>query len=1060
MRKRLWLFIAACLMTASMAFAQSVTGKVVDSQTGEPVVGATVIVVGTSNGAAADINGNFTINNVPNGSRIKVSYIGMKSVEVAAKPKMFVRLESESTETDEVIVTAYGTQKKASFTGAAKTIKAESLENVQASNISQALAGSVAGVQVASSSGSPGSVGSILIRGIGSISASTSPLIILDGVPFEGSLNSIPVSDMESVTISKDAAANAIYGARGANGVIIIQTKSGKQGRVKVSFDGRLGWNSRGVPTYDIITNPGEYYEMMYEAYRNSLVDQMGYMGANQYAAQHLIDGNLQYNIYKGIADNAIIDPLTGKLNPNAKDLKWGDTWRNDAFENGFRQEYNVSVAGGTDQTKTYLSATYLGDEGYMEGSDFDRFSARAKIDQNIGQYVRVGANIGFSHTDRTTFGNTNSNYSNIFMFSQSIAPIYPIYLYKQDGTLWTDENGNRQYDWGTEYVRPYASEQNPLAAAEAGENQVIRDNVNARGYFELSFLNDFKFTANIAYDAFNSRSVEYMTPIGGDAKNVGGRGYQETDRTGHLDGQQLLDWRHNYNGHEVHANIGHESQEMKYRYMLGHMTNFVDANNPDFANATMYQNLTSYRYSTEREGYFLIADYNYLDRYYFNFSLRRDGSSRFYDGDHKRWGTFFGIGASWRLKEEPWLKNVDAIDNLKVKISYGTQGNDEISPIRAYMDLYTVSRIDGAAGLSKAQRGMKDLTWEKNRNFNVGFEGRFFNRLNVEFDYFIKSTIDLLYSRPLPPSVGNPDSEWHNEVDMRNNGIEFTMDVDAIKTRDFKWNIGLNLTHYKNKLTRLPDGKPEEGFARGSYWWKKGGSLYDYYMYEYAGVDPENGLPRYNVYKDHYYKDGKQITAAEAAGMKEGEYEVKNEWDSYANTTDKATQRELGKSAIPDLTGGINSKVEWKGFDLSIATAFQLGGWVNDSFYAALMSAGDKGHNFHKDMFDRWTPTHTNTDIPALYYDKNNAGIEANSDFFLTRASYFAITNLTFGYNLPKSLISNWGFEKLRVYFSAENLMMVSRRKGLDPRQSFSGSTGYPYSPIRSCSFGLSLTF
>jgi hypothetical protein len=305
-----------------------------------------------------------------------------------------------------------------------------------------------------------------------------------------------------------------------------------------------------------------------------------------------------------------------------------------------------------------------------------------------------------------------------------------------------------------------------------------------------------------------------------------------------------------------------------------------------------------------------------------------------------------------------------------------------------------------------------------------------------------------MLYQSPLASSEGQPSYIWRNEMDMKNTGIEFEISGDIIKKKNVVWNASLNLTHYKNQLTRLPASKPADlypdGYQAGSYWRKIGGSLYNYYMYQYAGVDPESGLPLYNKYTDEYDDEGNKI----------------GETVTTVNIASEGTRRQIGKSAIPDLTGGFSTSLTLYGFDVSIATAFQLGGYVQDSYYAALMTPGAAGHNFHKDMFDRWTPTHTNTNIPALYYDKNNAGIEANSDFFLTRASYFAITNLTFGYNLPKSLISNWGFEKLRVYFSAENLMMVSRRKGLDPRQSFSGSTGYPYSPIRSCSFGLSLTF
>ena len=1060
MGKRLWSFIAFCTLAVGMAFAQqTVTGKVVEQATGEAVVGASVFVDGnTAVGTYTDINGNFTLNNVPGGARLKISYIGLKTQTVPARAKMRVVLETDAQTTDEVLILAYGSQKKATFTGAATTLKAEKLENLQVSNISQALEGQVAGVQVASGSGQPGSVGSIRIRGIGSIAADNDPLIVLDGVPYVGSLNSIPTHDIESLTILKDAAANSMYGARGANGVIMVTTKSGRQGKVKIDVDAKYGWNTRGVPTYDIITSPGEYYEMAYEAYRNSLVSEKGMAGASAYAAAHLIDEVLHYNAFQGVADDQLINPLTGKLNPAATTLKWGDDWTKDPFETGIRQEYTVGISGGTEDTKAYLSLGYLNDKGYIVGSKFDRFSGRAKVDQNIGQFIRVGGRLSYAHTDRHVFdASEDTNFSNMFLFSQMIAPIYPIWLYNTDGTLWLDDEGKPQYDWGSQYLRPYAAEQNPVATTQANFNQVIRDNVNSHAYFEANFLKDFTFTANVSYDVFNSNSIQYMTPIGGDALNVGGRSYQSTQRVSNLNAQQILEWRHRFGEHNIHLMAGHESEKADVRYLYGHMTNFAYDDNPYFANAAQYQNLTSYRYTNTREGYFFRANYDYANRYILNASLRRDASSVF--SRDNRWGTFWALGLAWRLNEESFMKNIKEINDLKFKISYGTQGNDALPINRAYMDLYSVTRVDGEFGIAKSMRGVKDLSWEKNYNFNVGFEGKFLNRINIEFDYFIKTTKDLLFAHPLPPSVGSPSSEYRNEVDMRNNGFEVTLGADIIKNKDFKWNAQLNLTHYVNTLTKLPEGKPDEGFARGSYWWKKGGSLYDFYMYKYAGVDPNTGNPLY--YADRYYvkQSGAWLQIDKDDYLSDPSFEYRKDVITV-NKTDDATEYQIGKSAIPDLTGGISTSLEYKGFDLNIATAFQIGGYVNDSFYASLMGSGEPGQNFHKDMFNRWTPAHTDTNIPALWLSSQTQRISGNSDFFLTDASYFSLRNVTLGYTLPRSLTDRVGIDKLRVYFTGDNLLFFSKRKGLDPRQSFSGATGYGYSAMRSYSIGLNLSF
>ena len=1063
MKKRLTLFFVSLFLCVGTALAQTkVSGTVLSQEDGQPLIGAAVKVVGTSTGMLTDVNGRFNVALPEGKDEIEITYLGFESKTVKAKAGMRVFLKPDATSLDEVIVVAYGTQKKSSFTGSAATVKGEKLEKMQVSNLGKALEGAAAGVQITSSNGTPGADAQIRIRGIGSINASQQPLIVVDGVPYEMSLNSIPTQDIETMTILKDAAANSMYGARGSNGVIMITTKSGKTGKVNISFDARYGFNHRGVPTYDIITDPGQYYEMMYDAYRNSLVDQMGLEEASKYAAAHLIDGNLKYNIFKGVADDQLIDPTTGKLNPNATQRKWSDDWSKDPFKNGTRQEYNATLSSGTDNTKVFASLGYLKDEGYMKGSGFDRYNGRVKFDQNIGKAIRVGGNLAYSHTDYKTFGDTQSNYSNIFMFTQNIAPIYPIYLYNTDGSLWLDANGNRQYDWGTEYTRPYAGEQNPLAAAEANIQRNERDNVSTRGYFEWSFLNDFKFTANVAYDVYNGWYTELMTPIGGDAANVGGRGYKEVYRKGALNVNQLIDWNHTFGAqHNVHVLLGHENKNDKFRYFYGEMTQFSDPTNPEFANAAQYQDMTSYSWEYALEGYFLKGEYNYADKYYFTASIRRDGSSRF--SKDNRWGTFWAVGGSWRLNEEEFAKDLDWLTGAKLKVSYGTQGNDHLLDdngqdlIHVYSDLYKVNRVDGAAAFSKWLRGNPDVTWEKSRNFNAGFEASFWGRLNVGFDFFIKETRDMLYQSPLAASEGKPSYIWRNEMNMKNTGFEIEISGDIIKTKDLTWNASLNLTHYKNELTKLPDSKPASefpnGYQAGRYWRKLGGSLYDWYRYEYVGVDAATGKPQYNKY---IYKTDDNGNVLRDANGDEIVEDIK-----IVNTTSEATLRQTGKSAIPDVTGGLSTSVTYKGFDLSIATAFQLGGWVWDAQYANLMNAGDNGQNFHKDMLNHYTSTNTNTGIPALNFGDQNAGIDSSSDYFLTKGSYFNLRNVTLGYTLPKQLLTRTGISSVRVYLTGDNIWLKSARKGFDPRYSFSGYNQYAsYSAISSYSVGVNVAF
>lgn len=965
-----------------------------------------------------------------------VSYIGMQTLDVGIKPTVKVVLKSDTQLIDEVIVVAYGTAKKESFTGAASTIKGDQLRKLQSSNLSKSLEGTVAGVQIASSSGQPGDGASIIIRGIGSISASQSPLIVLDGIPYEGSLNSIQSQDIESMTVLKDAAANSMYGARGANGVIIITTKKGKEGKVKVNFEARMGVNSRGVSAYDVMKNTGDYYETYWDAIRN-YVGKYGFTPdeAAAYASNNLIDGFLSYNAYKGIANNELVG-LDGKLNPNAKELKWTDSWLKEPFKDQIRQEYNANISGASGQTSYYTSFGYLNDKGYIKGSDFERFTIRLKLDQEIGQFVKVGGNIAYARTSQNAPSAGGTNYSNIFMFAQQIAPIYPVYLYdKNSGELILDKNGQKQFDFGDINERPYAAQQNPMATNKVGITKYLTDNINLRGYAEYTFLKDFKLAVNAAYDIFISDNTEFMTPIGGDAASVNGRSSQSRVRVGALNLNELLTWERKFDKHLVELLLGHENKSNNARYIYGEMTNFVDPYNPEFSNAGNYQNLTSYEREYAIEGYFSRAKYNYAERYYVSASFRRDGSSVFHKDN--RWGSFWSVGASWRVSQETFMQNVSWLNDLKLKASYGTQGNDNIGYYKGYADLYSVNRVDHNPALSLIFRGNKELTWEKSNNFNVGFETKLFNFLTINADFFIKETKDMLYQSPLPASEGNPNWIFKNEMDMKNTGLEFDITANILNKNNWKWDVSLNGTHYKNELTRLPSDKDPAGYAAGQYWRKKGGSLYNWYMYEYAGVDSSNGKPQYNKYT----KDANGVETIE-----------------LVNTTSNATQRDIGKNPIPKLSGGFSNSIEAYGFDLSIQAAYQLGGYTYDSSYAGFMNGGSDGVNFHKDILNRWTPENTNTNIPWVCYSDQD--INGSSDRWLTSASFMSLRNLTLGYTLPKMSTRKVAIESVRFYVTGDNLFFISKRKGFDPRQSFSGSISENYSAMRTISFGASVTF
>ena len=955
-----------------------------------------------------------------------VSYVGMEEQHVGIKPNVRIYLKSNAEMLDEVMVVAYGTAKKSSFT-------------MQTSNVSKSLEGAMAGVQISQSSGQPGSSGSIFIRGIGSISAGREALIVVDGVPYEGSLNQIAPSDIESMTVLKDAAANSLYGARGANGVVLITTKKGKSGKTRVTFENRTGVNMRGIPSYDILTDPGEYYELYWEAMRNNMHFNQGmpYAAAGVYASQNLVSELGGYNNYN-VAAAELVNPVTGRLNPNAR-LMYHDDWLEEAFRPAMRQENVLSLSGGTDKTTYYASVGYLYDNSYTVNSNMNRINARVKVDQEVNSWFKAGFNMAYSNVKTNSPDVGDTNYSSIFYFGQSVAPIYPVYMYDTEGNKIYDAQGNARYDYGTEMgKRPIGANAHPIDQQLNNIYKGTVDVVNAKAYAEFSFLKDFKLTVNASIDNFNTRTISFQTPIGGDALNVNGRSTAEMSRYFVINANQLLNWSHTYNQvHNVQVLLGHETKNDRSESVWARKENFLVPDNPELDNAAKLSDASSSAAEYALEGYFGQVQYNYDEKYYISGSYRRDASSRFHPDN--RWGSFWSVGGSWRMNKESFMADQTWIDDLKIKASFGTQGNDNLPNNQPYKDQYQVVSNDGAIGIQYVFRGNKDITWEKSNNFNAGVEFKFWNKLSGTIEYFNKTTWDLLYYKPLPPSQGVPSGIYENTMRMRNQGVEIELSYDIFNRNNFKWNVALNATHYKNELLELPEDRPQDGWATGNYFRKVGAPLYNYYDYMFAGVDPENGDALY--WADETDENGNVI------GRK------------TVNSTSLATRYELGKSPIPDLYGGFSTAIEAYGFDLNASFAYQIGGWVYDSMYSGFMSSGSAGTNWHKDIFNRWTPENRYTDVPRLQTNSLDQG--CSGDRSLTKASYLSLRSMTIGYTFPKRWMSKANIENLRVYVVGDNLFLWSARRGFDPRQSImEGTTGYNYSAMRTVSLGINLEF
>ena len=973
-------------------------------------------------------------------------------------------MHSATEALDEVMVVAYGTAKKSAFTGSATVVNSEEISKVQSSNVANALVGKVAGVQLNTASGQPGATTpSIRVRGISSINAGNDPLIILDGAPYDGDLNNISSQDIETMTVLKDAASNALYGARGANGVIIITTKKGDSGKTTVNVDAKWGVNSRATQDYNFITDPARYYEMYYGALKSYYMNSQGMSESAAHASANANmtgsgDYGLGYNVYSVPAGQYLIG-TNGRLNPNAtlgnvisyngQDyMLMPDNWLDEAYKQGLRQEYNVSFSAGTNKSSYYASVSYLNNEGITAKSDYERLTGRLRADYQIKEWLKTGANMSYTHFNANSLGEDGSSSSsgNIFAYATQVAPIYPLYVRDGQGNIMKDANGLTVYDFGSKdnagLSRPFLSGGNPYASNILDTNFSEGNAMTATGFAEIRFLKDFKFTWTSGMAMAETRGTSFTNPYYGQYASSNGISSKAHARNLSQNHQQLLNYKKAFGSHNLDVMVGHESYRSQYYYLYASKSNVFDPNNTELAGAITENGSDSYTSDYNTEGYFGRLQYDFAEKYFVSGSYRRDASSRFHP-DH-RWGDFWSAGAAWILSKEGFF-NAEWVDLLKIKASYGSQGNDNIGNY-LYVNTYSIVNSGGVPAAIPATMGNKDITWETNGNLNAGIEFDFFkNRLSGTVEYFYRKTTDMLFSFPLPPSYGYT-SYYANIGDMLNQGIEAELNATLLKYKNFTWDLSLNLTHYKNKIAYLPEERKTmevdgvKGFSSGSLYYGEGIPLYTFRLKQYAGVS-EDGQALY--YKNIVDKAG-NVTGKDVT-----------------TTYDEADYYLCG-TALPDIYGGFSTSFAFYGFDLSADFTYQIGGQVYDSDYAALMAsptAASKGSNFHADLLNAWTPENPNSNIPRFQFGDQYT--TASSDRFLTSASYLSLQNVNFGYTLPAKVTRKASIEKLRIYLAADNVWVWSKRQGLDPRQSISGSaTNSYYAPIRTISGGISLTF
>ena len=1033
------------------------SGLLVD-ENGDPVIGASVVVKGTTIGTVTDFDGNFVLEVPEEHKHLEISYVGMEKIMVRVAPQVNVTMESDSQALDEVMVVAYGTAKRSAFTGSAAMIDNEKIGQRQASNVTNALAGQVAGVQTTSNTGQPGKDAEVRIRGIGSISASNKPLYVVDGVPYDGEISAINTSDIESMTVLKDAASNALYGARGANGVILITTKRGKSGEARVSFDAKWGVNKRGIASYDRVSDPGKFYELAYSAIYNGdlqgLTAAGDLAGANAFANQQMLSsGYLGYQVFT-VPNGEQLIGMDGKLNPNAT-LGYSDgtyyytpdDWTDELFENNTRQEYNLSVSGANDKMNYYMSAGYLDDQGIVPNSGFQRYSARLKADYQVKPWLKMGANMSYTHYDsREQDTESSTSNANAFYAANIIGAIYPMYVRDASGNIMIDERGMQRYDYGsdTNFSRTNTiPNANPLASYMLDKMKYSGDVFSGKWFADIDIWGGIKAKVNIGVDANNEHYTSMVNPFYGqysETSGVGGIINVATHRTFSVNQQYLLTYNKTFNDvHNLDVLAGHENYNYKYSYLYGSREKLYNPDVPELNNGILNQNNSSYSQTYGTEGWLFRVQYDYDGKYFGSVSYRRDASSVFHPDN--RWGNFWSIGAGWLMNKEAFLSNQEWIDMLKFKISYGTQGNDNLMyegglyrNYYPYMDQYQLANSNNDFSTSLYYKGNPDITWETSHSFNTGFDFTFWGgKLSGAVEYFSRKTTDMLYFKPVNPSMGY--SRYPENVgSMVNRGVEIDLHSNIINMDNFSWDVNLNLTHFKNKVLELA---PELNgqMIDGSRIYREGESMYQLYLPKYVGVKEDTGEALWALTQPN--EAGETVTT------------------SYSEAS---SNRFATGDILPKVYGGLGTSLTAYGFDFSISFAYQLGGRIMDYTYAALMSTDAQGLAWHEDMLNAWTSENRNTDIPRLNVQDQYTG-QYTQDRWLTSSNYLSLQNITFGYTLPKSWTRKCQIDGIRLYFVADNVALWSARKGLDPRQSYTQAENV-YSPIRTISGGISLNF
>ena len=1061
--------LLALVVQISFAQNQNVSGTVSD-ENGLPLPGATVVIEGTTTGVSTDFDGKYSVQ-ASQGDVLLFSYVGYstQSQSVGASNTINVSMELDNS-LEEVVVVGYNSTSKEAFTGTATKIETENIEAKAMGNVSQALRGEVAGVNVVTGSGAPGSDATIRIRGFGSVNGNRSPLYIVDGAPYASDISAINPADIASLTVLKDAAATSIYGSRGANGVIVITTKRGKVGKSEITVDVRTSINTLFLPNYDVIESPEEYIELSYSALKNKATllgeaNPSAWASANLYGTPEGI--NPVYNIWEVDGDQ-LIDQSTGKFNSGIGRRYTPTRWADAAFGTGYRQEANLQFSGGNEKTQFSTSFGYLEDEGYTINSKYTRYSTRLSVDHNAKDWLRVGGNLAFTgglYNNSSSSQGSSGSSGNIFALTNTTPAIYDIYLRDTNGVLVEDPIfGGYQYDYGNEYGRRAWNATNGIADAIY---DVDKDNAKTLlGNFNIGVDLTEWLTFDVRYSGQYNNFDSYSRGnpyYGGNAGS--GILFVTSSQSTNQNFLQMLRFNKSYGNHNVDAFVAHESTEQKFTAISAAAENAILPNTFSLDQyTTPFGRASSYMQGWTLDSYFAQLNYNYNGKYYISASGRRDGSSRF---KNNKWDTFGSIGLGWIASKEDFFPTDSFVNYLKFKASYGLIG-DQGTNLRYGWQIYNINQTpDGSYSFTQSSNlANPDLTWEVKTSTQFGIESSLFNdKLMLDLDYYVNDTKNLFFTQTLPGSSGSASIDYNDGV-LRNNGFEFNATVKVFDTEDFKMSFNINGEMFNNEIKEMPadyfTGEPK--VLDGSL--SQGSSLYDWYMREWAGVNPATGAAMWNLYYDDTNGDGVFNTGdSQIASMTLYLDENPNANVQQTTTEDytDATQKYVGKSAIPDIRGGFRLSAEYKNFDISAQFSYSLGGYVFDSGYRVLMNNRNLigNDNFHTDVRQAWKQPGDMTNVPRMsagYFTDTQHSL--TSTRFLTKADFLSLNNLRIGYTLPEDTASRAGLSNVSFFVSGDNLMMLSARKGLNPTTLISSSNSGIYMPMTTFSLGTKVQF